>query len=90
MYIAAVPPPSAIWITGSSEACGSWLRSLLTLAEISVRASFGSLSRRRLTVIVATPWAVLEVMKSMPSADAISRSSGVVMKPSISSASAPG
>ena len=51
-------------------------------------AAAGKLSFRR-TLMVDRPWVLCDSMKSMPSAAAIDRSRGVVMKPRTSSALAP-
>ena len=62
----------------------------LTLASTSVTARSGLALSRRLSVTVETFWREDEVSVSMPSALATACWIGVVMKPLITSALAPG
>ncbi len=90
MYIAAIwASDGSMLIAGISASGGRSARTWLTRVLMSASASpAGKLSFRR-TLMVDSPCTLWDSMKSMPSAAAMERSSGVVMKPRTRSALAP-
>ena len=76
-------------MTGTSASGGRSPRTWLTLALISASASVASKLIFRRAVTVERPWVLCDWMYSIPSAEAMARSSGVVMNPRTRSALAP-
>ena len=89
-YMSAKPCPVCLTITGSLASRGRSPRTWLTLDSVSAIARSGLASSRRLSVMVETFCCEVETSVSMPSALATACSIGVVMKPLITSAAAPG
>ena len=89
-YISAVPCPVCLTITGSLASFGSTRRAWLTLDSVSAIARSGLASSRRLRVMVETFCCEVDTSVSMPSVLATACSIGVVTKPLMTSASAPG
>jgi hypothetical protein len=76
-------------MAGTSASGGRSARTWFTRAEMSASAPAASKFSLRRTLMVDRPCTLSEAMKSMPSAAAMARSSGVVMKPRTTSAFAP-
>ena len=76
-------------IAGISASGGRSARTWFTRALMSDSALGALKFSFRRTLIVDRPWVLCDSMKSIPSAAAMARSSGVVMKPRTSSALPP-
>ena len=90
MYISAKPAPLVRFTTGSFASSGSTPFTSLTLDRTSASARSALASRRSLSVMIETFCEDRDSMMSTPSVDATACCSGVVMKPLIWSALAPG
>ena len=89
-YISAVVSPVCFTTTGSCDSCGSTLLTCWIFDSTSATARSGSASSRRLSVTRLVFCCEDEVSVSMPSVLATACWIGVVMKPLIRSALAPG
>ena len=89
-YIRAKPWPVCLTTIGSFASRGRTPFTWLTFDSTSVAARSGSALRRRFSVTVDTFCRDVETSVSMPSVLATACSIGVVMKPLIRSALAPG
>ena len=90
MYISATGSPVCRTTTGSCASRGSTVLTCWILDSTSATARSALASRRRFSSMVLTFWFDLEVSVSMPSALATACRIGVVMKPLMTSALAPG
>ena len=90
MYISAKPAPVVRLTTGSFASLGNTLFTSFTLDRTSASARSALASRRSFRVMVETFCEERDSMMSTPSVEATACCSGVVMKPLIWSALAPG
>ena len=89
-YISAVESPVFLTTTGSCDSRGSWYLTWLIFDSTSATARSALALSRRFRVIVETFCCEFDTSVSMPSAEATAWAIGVVMKPLIRSALAPG
>ena len=90
MYMSAKPCPVCLTTMGSLASRGSRPRTWFTFDSASAIARSGLASSLRLSVTVDTFCCELDTSVSMPSVLATACSIGVVMKPLMTSAAAPG